>query len=423
MIINPQVPLPRLVLSLSEALDSLHPNIADHQQRVAYIATSIARHMGFKREDLIDLFHAAALHDIGLIGVENRLKTIALGQLEATAWHGEIGFELLRRNSLFEGAAEIVRHHHLRWEDRGVAERNGGAAPLASHILVLSDDVERMINRTENVLLQRESILARTVAQRGKQFNPDCVDALRDVAAPEAFWLDACSPQVYSVLLRQIDWPTLVVDEVSVRPIAEAFGRIVDAASKWTMVHSGGVTATACALAERLDFSAREVGLMRAAGCLHDLGKVTVPSRVLDKPAKLDRDETAVMRGHTYHTFRILNTIGGMPQISEWAAFHHERLDGTGYPFRHNKKELMLGSRVMAVADVCTAVAEDRPYRKGMSRNGSLKVLDDLVKGGALDGELVKIVRRDYEAIDSQRRSEQDEYRRDQIRMTDLMHT
>jgi len=422
MIINPQVPLHRLVLSLSEAMDGRNPEIVDHQQRVTYIAISLARQLGLQRQELIDLFHAAVLHDIGLIGLENRVNTIALDRLELTTWHSEVGYELLRHNRLFQDAASIILHHHIRWDERQKIEDRGGQIPLSSHILALADEVERLIDRKVNVLEQAQSILDQIVEESGQRFRPDCVDALRHVGGAEAFWLDASYPRIYNVLLRQMDWPTLVLDEVAVMPIARVFGRIVDAASQWTMVHSAGVTATAVAVAERLNFSPRELGLMRAAGYLHDLGKLTVPSRILDKPAKLDRHEIAVVRGHTYHTFRVLDTIGGMQQISEWAAFHHERLDGTGYPFRHEAKELTLGSRIMAVADVFTAVTEDRPYRKGMSLAQALEVLDELVREGALDGGVVGIVRRDYEAIDAIRREEQVEYAQEQALISELMH-
>ena len=112
---------------------------------------------------------------------------------------------------------------------------------------------------------------------------------------------------------------------------------------------------------------------MRAAGYLHDLGKIAVPSRILDKPAPPSQHEWAVLREHTYHTFRVLDTIGGMPQISEWAAFHHERLDGTGYPFGHEGKDLTLGARIMAVADIFTAVTEDRPYRAALCEEDAMR--------------------------------------------------
>ncbi len=72
---------------------------------------------------------------------------------------------------------------------------------------------------------------------------------------------------------------------------------------------------------------------MLVAGYLHDLGKVAVPNAILNKPGKLDPEEFDVIRAHTYHTYHILSTIGGFEEIAIWAAFHHERLDGKGYPF------------------------------------------------------------------------------------------
>jgi HD-GYP domain-containing protein (c-di-GMP phosphodiesterase class II) len=421
MIINPQVPLHRLVLSLSEALDHVHPRVADHQQRVAYVATNVARCMGYGGQDLLDVFHAAALHDIGLIGHENRVKAVHLGQLERVGWHGELGFELLRENPLFARPAEILRYHHVPWAHGQGAESAGSPVPLASHILVLADEVERAIDRDTPVLEQSSLIIERTASLSGERFHPDCVEAFRDVAQAEAFWLDATSERIYAVLLRQVDWPVLTIDEVTIGPIAEVFARIVDAASPWTAVHTAGVAASAVALAQRLNFSPRELHLMRAAGYLHDLGKLSVPTQILDKPGKLTREEFSTVKAHTYHTFRILDTIGGMPQIAEWAAFHHERLDGNGYPFHHAGADLTLGSRIMAVADVFTALTEDRPYRKGLSSAEALRVLEGLADRGALDAEIVGTVKRDHGDIDAARRTEQTEYGAKQERLTNLM--
>lgn len=421
MIVNPQVPLHRLVLSLSEAMDYVHPQVADHQQRVAYIATNMARCLGLRGADLLDVFNAAAFHDIGLIGVENRLKAVHLDRLEEVSWHPEVGYELLKDDPLFANAAELIRHHHISWANGRGAECDSGTVPLGTHILNLADAVERTIDRSIPVLEQKEFITQKVVSSSGSQFHPDCVEAFRSVARPEAFWLDTVSERIYGVLLRQMDWPVLTIDETALGPITEVFGRIVDAASRWTAVHSAGVAAVAVALAQRLNFSPRETQLMRAAGYLHDVGKLSVPTRILDKSGKLTKDEMALVKAHTYHTFRILDNIGGMPQISEWAAFHHERLDGTGYPFRHAAKDLTLGSRIMCVADVFTAVAEDRPYRKAMSSEEGLGVVDKLGANGALDEQVVATLKQDHDAVDAARRSEQAEYGQKQKRLAWFM--
>jgi HD-GYP domain-containing protein (c-di-GMP phosphodiesterase class II) len=417
MIANPQVPLHRLVLSLSEALDHVHPQIQEHQQRVAYIATNVARRMGFKDRDLLNIFIAAALHDLGLIGIENRVKVIHFRQLEEARSHAEIGYCLLKENPLFAPAAKIVRYHHASWDDSAGKAAGGQSVPLASHILVLADTVETKIDRAVPILEQKKALSEEIASMSGGKLCPACVDAFLDVACAEAFWLDVVCQRIYGALLKQVDWPLLTLDEEAIGPVAEMFGRVVDAASQWTMVHTAGVTAVSVALAQRLNFSPREQYLMRAAGYLHDLGKLTVPTRVLDKPGKLNEQDWALMKGHTYHTFRILDTIGGMPQISEWAAFHHERLDGKGYPFHHRGENLTLGSRIMAVADVFVAITEDRPYRKGMSSEEALVVLNKLTNSGGLDGDIVTILKRDFDTINNLRMQEQAEYARKQDRL------
>jgi putative nucleotidyltransferase with HDIG domain len=399
MIINPQVPLNRLILSLSQALDYVHPSVMDHQQRVAYIAIRLAQLLGLDKEHTLDLLLAAALHDIGLVGVENRIRGLHTYNWEEIPGHAEAGYVLLTQNPLLARCADIVRYHHTPWENGRGAENNGCVIPYASHILVFADSLERMIDRNSNVLDQTESITAQLVSMEGKKFHPDCVNAFREIADVEAFWLDCVSVRIYSILLEQFEWPTLTIDGDSLEPIARMFGAVVDATSQWTATHSAGVAAVAVALAERYKFSPRELSLVRAAGYLHDLGKLTVPTEILDKSEGLTPVERNVLKGHTYHTFRILNTIGGMPQISEWAAFHHERLDGSGYPFHHAARDLTLGSRIMAVADVFGAITEDRPYHKAMERDKVMSILNKLAGSNGLDGDIVHTLEKDYNTI------------------------
>ncbi|NIA07279.1 MAG: HD domain-containing protein, partial [Actinobacteria bacterium] len=398
MIINPQVPLHRTVLSLSEALDHVSPTVADHQLRVAYMSTRIARLLGYNLPDLRNIFHAGALHDIGLMGAENRVRAIENNQLEGIEWHGEAGYELLHGTEFFSEAAPIIRHHHVAWDNGQGQEENGQEVPWASHILALTDSVDRNIQRNVPILQQTKEITEHVVQGQGKEFHPDYVKAFQEVSQAPAFWLDVTSKRIYTILSQEVDWPTLTIDETAVEGIAQVFARLVDCLSRWTGTHSAGVAAVAVSLAQKLNFSPREQTLMRAAGYLHDLGKITVPSKILDSPDKPTPQEWAILQGHTYYTFRILNTIGGMPQISEWAAFHHERLDGTGYPFGHRGEDLTIGSRILAVADTFTAITEDRPYRKGMDERQALDVLDNLVASGGLDPEVVHVTRQNFDA-------------------------
>jgi len=138
---------------------------------------------------------------------------------------------------------------------------------------------------------------------------------------------------------------------------------------------------------------------MEIAGLLHDLGKLVVPNSILEKPAGLTHAEMAVIKQHTYYTFSILSTIGGLQMIAEWGAYHHERLDGKGYPFRRKAHEMNLGARIMAVSDIFTALAEGRPYRKGMKTENINNILQEQASHGIQDAHIVKLLLENIEEV------------------------
>ena len=90
---------------------------------------------------------------------------------------------------------------------------------------------------------------------------------------------------------------------------------------------------------------------MYLAGALHDIGKVAVGNEILEKPGRLTDEEFAVMKHHSAYTYQILSDIEDFNELRDWAAFHHERLDGTGYPFRKTAPELNTQERKMCIRD------------------------------------------------------------------------
>jgi HD-GYP domain-containing protein (c-di-GMP phosphodiesterase class II) len=143
----------------------------------------------------------------------------------------------------------------------------------------------------------------------------------------------------------------------------------------------------------------RSFGHQRIAGHLHDLGKMVIPTSILEKPDCLTTEEYAVIKQHTYWTYEVLKSINGMDAIAEWAAWHHERLDGSGYPFHIDGDRISSGARIMAVADTFTAMTEDRPYRPGMDKSSAIGVLKRQSKRHALDAVVVRQVIQNYEDI------------------------
>lgn len=139
----------------------------------------------------------------------------------------------------------------------------------------------------------------------------------------------------------------------------------------------------------------------------HDLGKLAIPSEILEKRDKLSDDEWFVMRSHVYYTHHVLESINMIGMVNPWGSLHQERLNGSGYPFGYKGDKLSVGSRIMAIADIFTALTEDRPYRKGMLKNEANNVLLSMADKEELDKDIVSIVLENYDGLNDIRMSSQ----------------
>lgn len=173
---------------------------------------------------------------------------------------------------------------------------------------------------------------------------------------------------------------------------AEKFAQIVDAKSPYTAEHSVGVAQLARYLGEKSNLSTNTCNKIEIAGLFHDLGKLQIPTSILDKTESLNQDDISYMRHHSYASFTILKDIEGMEEIAQWASNHHEALDGSGYPFHKTASELSIESRIIIISDIFQAMAQDRPYRKAHSLSCIICHLKEGVTNGRLDGDIVVLV-------------------------------
>lgn len=401
-----KIKLVDLMICLSDAMDFIDSSVVDHHKRVAYIAHSMATEMGLPLVSQKEIVLAGALHDIGAFSLAERRNTLAF-EIVNPHKHAENGYALLRLFSPLSTVASIVRFHHVPWDNGSGREFNGQEVPLASHILHLSDRVAVLINRRKEILSQAGRICRTIQSNAGRLFSPELVDVFRAISAKEYFWLDLASPSIQTILSQRLQSAQIGVASKDMLGFSQLFSRIIDFKSPFTATHSTGVAASAEFLAGKLGFSRHECTAMRIAGYMHDLGKLAVPVEILDKPSRLNRKEFNVVRHHTFYTYRILEPIAALQTINAWAAFHHERLDGSGYPFHLKEQDLPIGSQVMAVADVFTALTEDRPYRRGMKRSDTLKVLDDMRLSSALNGQIVALLGKNYTELEAVRMTAQ----------------
>ena len=208
-------------------------------------------------------------------------------------------------------------------------------------------------------------------------FDPELVRIARSLHAQGTLWAGLGDEDLFTQVSTVEPAGTAVsfvgadVDQVCL-----AFSEVIDSKSPFTYRHSQGVAQAAVEIGRHFGLPEHEISMLHRGGLLHDIGKLSVPSSILEKPGKLDDAEFAVVKKHPFYTLEILRRIPGFGPLSEFAASHHERLDGSGYFRGHAAKDLSLHARILAVADVYDALRAERPYRGALPLEMVFSIMD-----------------------------------------------
>ena len=391
-----------LLGALAEAMNLINADLEHHHEQTAYLSYLIAREMGLEESLSFLCIYAALLHDVGSILYEEPKGVLEIERESRRI--ASLGAAMLRGLPPFERVADVIEYCQCPWQSASrcwqSADDETRALLRCSGIVYLADKIVVMLNPQLPVLTQAKKLREMVASCRGTTFCPEASDAFLRVAEREFVWLDVLyNPKFLMIFTGEI---TTVSLERAVT-LTQLMSRIIDFRSPFTAMHSAGVAASASALAELVGMNREERLMMTIAGNLHDVGKLKVPRRILEKPASLDEDEFNIVREHPYYTRLILMNVRGFEQIANWAGFHHEKLNGSGYPFHFGAEDLDIGSRIMAGADVFSAITEDRPYRAGMSKEKSMEVLRANVEVGGLDAQLINLLCGHYDEINRKR--------------------
>ena len=384
------------------ALNLFDPGMKQHHDQMAYLASMIANDLGFDPLTQHLTMFGAMTHDIGRVmmkkqdstaGAEEDAKAIAqMGAIFTSKFvHSDLLPDIIARSQ-----TSWTEYLELPDEERELCNQ---VARIAS-IVHLVDMVSTTMQADEPILKQAETMRSSAERLRGTEYSEEAVDAFLRVTANESVWMDF---KYHPERLEQYSSELIRIPLNVAVALTKDTSLIVDYRSAFTATHSAGVAASATALARYAGMSSDECQMMRIAGNLHDIGKLRVPRAILEKPGRLTEEEFCIIKEHPYFTHLILRKADGFDRIASWAGFHHEKLNGTGYPFRYGKEMLDTGARIMAVADIFAAIAEVRPYRAGMKREQALGILNDSAKNGEIDSDLVALLSEHYEDIDSLR--------------------
>ena len=172
----------------------------------------------------------------------------------------------------------------------------------------------------------------------------------------------------------------------------------LDFKSTVTLTHSINTSCYALSIGKRLGLEDEDLNTLFTSAIVHDLGKIATPTRILEFPGKLSPEDMGIMRHHVNHTKRILGNIVSK-QIFETASRHHEKLNGTGYPQQLDATQLTQIQRILTVADITSALTDNRSYKGEFSKEDTLGILNKMTDEGELDPVIVNKLNSDYDEI------------------------
>ncbi len=429
------IPIAELLAALSHALDLTEGAPAGHTLRSCMIAMRIADTIGLSADDRTALYYAMLLKDAGcssnaaritaLFGTDDhavkpRMKIVDANQKirlaietfrtagagkglrsrmshfmgivrgggvtrELIAIRCERGANIARQMGFPEVTCAAIRSLDEHWNGNGHPEGlKGGAIPLLSRIANLA--------QTMDIFVGAHGVPAtmKMVKDRRKSwFDPQLADLVLKWRKDTDWWtwLRESAPEIEVAALEQAD-PQRVVNDRGLDLVAQSFADIVDAKSPFTYRHSTNVSRWARAIGAKFYTDEYELVRLSRAGLLHDVGKLGVSNTILDKNGPLSEEERTLVQSHPVHTWEILRRVRVFSDFARMASLHHEKLDGTGYPWGVPAEGLDRQARILVVSDIFEALTADRPYRNGMPIENALGILNK-ERGSKLDAEVL----------------------------------
>lgn len=416
------VSLSDVLTSLSHALDLTEGQPAGHTVRSCIVAGRLAQELGLAGDVRSALHYAVLLKDAGCSSNAARFAALfgtddqeAKRRMKEVDWHRRIalalrtartvgigrplaerirhflgiartpdvtrtliavrcdrGAEIARSIGFPDATADAIRALDEHWDGGGYPDGlRGDAIPLLAQLALLAQTVEAF-HGTGGV----RGALRAVRARRGSWFDPRLADRVLRWRRDRAWWAALGSPDVADAVaaLEPADH-VRQVDAAGLDLVARAFAEIIDAKSPYTFRHSANVADYAAGIATACGFDGDECRRLHRAGLLHDVGKLGVSNRILDSPARLGPEERAQVERHPTFTWEILRRVRAFAGFAWTAATHHEKLDGSGYPWRLDGGALDLPARILVVADIYEALTADRPYRAGMPHAAAMDII------------------------------------------------
>jgi len=390
-----------LISAVSMAMDIEENVKLYHGWRVAIVAARLAD--AFDRRDLTGSFYGGLLQDVGAVGLPHHLVHYFKDEPSDRAGgerrldrgvvaHPLFSAEIVSSLPGIADAARAVLNHHENWNGHGFPRGlRGDEIDLDSQILHAADATDLILRRAPFPDLADAAAKLANLAS--VCFSPDVADRLVELLRAGLYERLADSeelPEFFESVREEVgDVPVeRGVDAIGVT--LDVLSQVVDNKHAYTIGHSRRVARYSLLIGIAMGLEHDALTLLKWATLIHDVGKLSVPASVLDKPAALSDEEYGNLKFHASYSFDIISMITDLRPVAAVASSHHERYDGAGYPFGWSGDDIPLGGRIMAVADAFDAMTSSRPYRSVNDVEAACEEIEDNA-GTQFDPRIVRV--------------------------------
>ncbi len=376
---------PKQIISLcAKSLQYYDSRLVDHGLRVAYIADKLLDELTDKSNiDRKNLFLLSLFHDVGAYKTEE-IDNMVEFETENVEAHSVYGYLFLKYLSPLSDFSEVLLYHHTDYKE---LKNVDPITAKYAQIIYTADRVDIAIatGTTIDKLAQK--------LRRVNHFDEKYIVALETaIGSFDENWQDNVSSWFY----EEIDF--LHITENEAKEYLKMIIQTIEFKSNVTMMHSINTTAICMFLSEKLNMSDFEKQNLYYGSLVHDIGKIAINKEVLEFNGRYTGEQMNEMKRHVNFTETILGDIFE-EDIIKIATGHHEKLDGSGYPYSIAEKDLTLSQKIVVVADITSALIGKRTYKESYSWDKSIEILYAMAKDNLIDIQIVDIIAQNTEEI------------------------
>ncbi len=377
-----------VIAIIRKTLSILNPNIMKHSEIVGYIFYKMLEYeQKYSEQEMLEYTWIAILHDIGLYRVDG-LDNVADFEVNNTESHSIYGFLFLKYLSPLAEKAEIVLYHHLDYERYGLVKNK---YERITECLAFADKMDTFMRRDK---IQMEAdYFTRYVDIK---FSARARNLFLEAEKKFGITAKLVSGE-YREELNEL-FSHIEMSEMDKKSFLGMLVYTIDFRSEYTVIHTMATVNFAQQLGVLMNLGAAELRQLYYGALLHDLGKIAIPINILESPGKLSAEEMRIMKAHVRITEMILSGLVA-PEVIDIAARHHEKLDGSGYHNGLSDKDLTLPQKIVAVADMLSALYGQRSYKKSFESNIIKTILSEEAADYKISKPVVDCLLENYDNI------------------------